>query len=92
MIIRIDRLNENGVNIINNVLDEYINAIRSQMFTLDTLSNNYNVVENSGLKEEINSIINSENELINSYINNILVSFKESLLNYRDYKEERKNN
>ena len=44
MVIKIDRVNVNSIDIIETVLEEYIEAIRSQMFNKETLMNQHNVI------------------------------------------------
>lgn len=88
MVIKIDDVNKDGISIIDNVLDEYVNAIKSQMFNKNSLVNSHNVIENSGLNDDFNKIIEGETALINSYIDNVLISFKKSLKDFKEFKEK----
>ena len=87
MVIKIDDVNKDGISIIDNVLDEYVAAIKSQMFNKDSLVNAHNAIENSGLNDNFNKIIEEETALINSYIDNVLISFKKSLIDFKEFKE-----
>lgn len=89
MVIKIDKINKDSIDIIENVLDEYIGAIRSQMFTKDLILNQHNVIENSGLNDDFEEIIKNENALVDSYIDNVLLSFKNSLDEFKQFKEKR---
>ena len=89
MVIKIDKVNKDSIDIIETVLDEYIEAIRSQMFTKDLLLNQHNVIENSGLNDDFEEIIKNENALVDSYIDNVLLSFKKSLDEFKQFKEKR---
>lgn len=89
MVIKIDKVNKDSIDIIETVLDEYIEAIRSQMFTKDSLLNQHNVIENSGLNDDFEEIIKNENALVDSYIDNVLLSFKKSLDEFKQFKEKR---
>ena len=53
------------------------------------LLNQNNVIENSGLNDEIEEIISNENSLINSYVDNVLLSFNNSLVDFKNMKEKR---
>ena len=87
MIIKINDVNKDGIDVIDNVLDEYVDAIKSQMFNKDSLVNAHNVIENSGLSDDFDKIIDGETALINSYIDNVLISFKKSLKDFKEFKE-----
>ena len=90
MVIKIDEVNIDGIDVIDSVLDEYINAIKSQIFTKGSLVNAHNVIENSGLTDDFNSVIQGQNDLINSYIDNVLISFKNSLKDFKEFKKGNK--
>ena len=89
MVIKIDKINKDSIDIIENILDEYIGAIRAQMFTKDLILNQHNVIENSGLNDDFEEIIKNENALVDSYIDNVLLSFKNSLDEFKQFKEKR---
>ncbi len=89
MVIKIDKINIDSIDVIENVLDEYIEAIRSQMFTKEAILNQHNVIDNSGLGDDFLNVINNENALINSYIDNVLLSFNKTLEEFKQFKEKR---
>ena len=88
MIIKIDDVNTDSVDILDRVVREYMEAIQSEMFTIDNLSDNNNVIENAELKEEFEEIIRKNNKLVNSYIENVLVSFDTTLLDLKKFREK----
>lgn len=89
MVIKIDKINVDGIDIIEAVLEEYIDAIKEQMFTKESLLNQHNAIENSGLNEDFEDILKNENALINSYIDNVLLSFNKTLEDFKNMKEKR---
>lgn len=89
MVIRIDKIKPEGIDIIEAVLEEYIESIRNQMFTMDMIINQNNVIEETGLSDSISETVNNETALINSYIDNVLLSFNDSLEEFKRMKEKR---
>ena len=89
MIIKIDDINTDSVDVLDRVVREYIEAIRGEMFEIDNLSNNNNILENAGLTEDFEKIIKKNNKLINSYIENVLVSFDTTLLDLKKFREKK---
>ena len=89
MVIKIDKINIDSIDIIESVLEEYIEAIRSQMFTKESILNQHNVIDNSGLTDDFLNVISNENALINSYIDNVLLSFNKTLEEFKQFKEKR---
>ena len=89
MIIKIDDINTDSVDVLDRVVREYIEAIRGEMFDIDTLSNNNNILENAELTEDFEKIIKKNNKLINSYIENVLVSFDTTLLDLKKFREKK---
>ena len=89
MVIKIDKINVDGIDIIEAVLEEYIDAIKEQMFTKESLLNQHNAIENSSSNEDFEDILKNENALINSYIDNVLLSFNKTLEDFKNMKEKR---
>ena len=89
MIIKIDDINTDSVDVLDRVVREYIEAIRGEMFDIDKLSNNNNILENAELTEDFEKIIKKNNKLINSYIENVLVSFDTTLLDLKKFREKK---
>ncbi len=89
MIIKIDDINKDSVDVLDRVVREYIEAIRGEMFEIDNLSNNNNILENAELTEDFEKIIKKNNKLINSYIENVLVSFDTTLLDLKKFREKK---
>lgn len=89
MIIKIDDINTDSVDVLDRVVREYIEAIRGEMFEIDNLSNNNNILENAELTEDFEKIIKKNNKLINSYIENVLVSFDTTLLDLKKFREKK---
>ena len=89
MIIKIDDINTDSVGVLDRVVREYIEAIRGEMFDIDNLSNNNNILENAELTEDFEKIIKKNNKLINSYIENVLVSFDTTLLDLKKFREKK---
>lgn len=89
MIIKIDDINTDIVDVLDRVVREYIEAIRGEMFEIDNLSNNNNILENAELTEDFEKIIKKNNKLINSYIENVLVSFDTTLLDLKKFREKK---
>ena len=89
MVIRIDKIKPEGIDIIEAVLEEYIESIRNQMFTMDMIINQNNVIEETGLSDSISETVDNETALINSYIDNVLLSFNDSLEEFKRMKEKR---
>ena len=89
MIIKIDDINTDSVGVLDRVVREYIEAIRGEMFEIDNLSNNNNILENAELTEDFEKIIKKNNKLINSYIENVLVSFDTTLLDLKKFREKK---
>ncbi len=89
MIIKIDDINKDSVDVLDRVVREYIEAIRGEMFEIDNLSNNNNILENAELTEDFEKIIKKNNKLINSYIENVLVSFDTTLLDLKLFREKK---
>lgn len=89
MIIKIDDINTDSVDVLDRVVREYIEAIRGEMFDIDNLSNNNNILENAELTEDFEKIIKKNNKLINSYIENVLVSFDTTLLDLKKFREKK---
>ena len=92
MVIKIDDIKEDSIDIIDSVLREYIDSIKTQMFTTRSLSNPNNILNTSGLYEEIDEIVVDQYELVNSYLENVLISLDKSLLDYKKFKNEDKTN
>ncbi len=88
MVIKIDEIRTESIDFIHDALKEYILAIKDGMFTKDELVNPYNVIEQAGLDNDINEIIEDDNRIINSYIDNVLVSLETSLMNFKKFKEK----
>ena len=89
MIIKIDDINTDSVDVLDRVVREYIEAIRGEMFEIDNLSNNNNILENAELTEDFEKIIKKNNKLINSYIENVLVSLDTTLLDLKKFREKK---
>ena len=89
MIIKIDDINTDSVDVLDRVVREYIETIRGEMFEIDNLSNNNNILENAELTEDFEKIIKKNNKLINSYIENVLVSFDTTLLDLKKFREKK---
>ena len=87
MVIKIDEIKDEGIDLIDGALNEYIEAIKNYIFNIDSLINAHNVIDNSGLGEEFNKIIEGENALINSYLDNVLISFRDSLAEFKRFKK-----
>ena len=89
MIIKIDDINTDSVDVLDRVVREYIEAIRGEMFEIDNLSNNNNILENAELTEDFEKKKKKNNKLINSYIENVLVSFDTTLLDLKKFREKK---
>ena len=92
MVIKIDDIKKDSIDIIDSVLREYIDSIKTQMFTTRSLSNPNNILNTSGLYEEIDEIVVDQYELVNSYLENVLISLDKSLLDYKKFKNKYKTN
>lgn len=88
MVIKIDEIREESIDFIADALKEYILAIKGEMFTKDNLVNPYNVIAKAGLDDDIDEIIDDDSRIVNSYIDNVLVSLDDSLMNFKKFKEK----
>jgi len=89
MVIKIDRINTDGIDVIEAILEEYIETIRGHIFTKDSLLNQHNIIEKTDLNDDLEEILDNEKALINSYIDNVLLSFNKSLEEFKNMKEKR---
>lgn len=89
MVIKIDDINTDSIDVLDRVVREYVETIRSEMFEIDNLTNNNNVLENEDLTEDFDKIIKKNNKLINSYIENVLVSFDTTLLDLKKFRNKK---
>lgn len=90
MAINIDKVNVNNIEMLDRVINEYVNVINNNLIRKNSLSNPHNVISNSGIEKELLGLISKEIESINSFTNNILLSFDNALLDYKKYVEEKK--
>ena len=85
MEIKINEIKENNTDEIISAIDKYVNKLKEEM--IDT--NKLDIDNLEDIKEKVIELINDNNELVNSYIDNNLNNFKEKLLEYKEYKMEK---
>ena len=85
MEIKINEIKENNTDEIISAIDKYVNKLKEEM--IDT--NKLDIDNLEDIKEKVIELINDNNELVNSYIDNNLNNFKETLLEYKEYKMEK---
>ena len=85
MEIKINEIKENNTDEIISAIDKYVNKLKEEM--IDT--NKLDIDNLEDIKEKVIELINDNNELVNSYIDNNLNNFKEKLLEYQEYKMEK---